>query len=46
MEFGSCDLNGLMKKEIEQHKCVREPTRVYIWYKMVEAVLAIHREGM
>jgi hypothetical protein len=46
MEFGSCDLQSLVKKEVEKYKCVREPTRVYIWFKMVEAVLAIHREGI
>jgi serine/threonine-protein kinase TTK/MPS1 len=46
MEMGSTDLNNFLKKEIQKNKCVKEPTRVYIWFKMLEAVKAIHEHGV
>jgi serine/threonine protein kinase len=46
MELGSTDLNVLFKKEIATYGCVQEPTRVYYWKKMLEAVKAIHEQGI
>lgn len=46
MEMGSTDLNSFLKNEIQKNKRVTEPTRVYIWFKMLEAVKAIHKEGV
>lgn len=46
MELGSTDLNNFIKKEVQRNECVKEPTRVYIWCKMLEAVKAIHVEGI
>jgi serine/threonine-protein kinase TTK/MPS1 len=46
MELGSLDLNVFFKKEIQKHQCVREPTRSYYWQKMLEALHAIHAEGV
>ena len=45
MELGSCDLNIFFKKEIEKYKCVREPTRVHYWVKMLQALNAVHKLG-
>jgi hypothetical protein len=45
MELGSCDLSVFFKKEIEKHKCVPEPTRVYYWMKMLQALAAVHKLG-
>ena len=44
--MGSTDLNNFIKKEIQKNQCVREPTRVYIWFKILEAVKAIHDNGV
>ena len=46
MEMGSTDLSNFIKKEIQKNQCVREPTRVYIWFKILEAVKAIHDIGV
>lgn len=46
MEIGSTDLNAYFKREIQKYKCVNEPARGYFWQKMLEAVQAIHKEGM
>lgn len=46
MELGSTDLSKYFKSEIQKHGCVREPERVYYWKKMLEAVQAIHRNGI
>ncbi|RNA32979.1 dual specificity kinase TTK isoform X3 [Brachionus plicatilis] len=46
MEIGSTDLSVFFKREIQKYKCVKEPTRGYFWQKMLEAVHAIHNEGV
>lgn len=46
MEIGTCDLGQVFKKEIQKNKCVKEPSRVYFWKKMLEAVQAIHKLGV
>ena len=46
MELGSTDLNTFIKKEIKENGCVPEPTRVYFWKKMLDAVDAIHKAGV
>jgi serine/threonine-protein kinase TTK/MPS1 len=46
MEMGSTDLSNFIKKEIQKNECVKEPTRVYIWFKILEAVKAIHDNGV
>jgi serine/threonine protein kinase len=46
MELGSTDLNVFFKKLIKEHNCVPEPTRVYYWKKMLEAVKAIHAKDI
>jgi hypothetical protein len=45
MELGSTDLNVFFKREIQTNGCIKEPTRVYYWLKMLEAVQAIHKLG-
>jgi serine/threonine-protein kinase TTK/MPS1 len=46
MELGSSDLNVFFKNEIKKYGCVREPTRVHYWVKMLKALHAIHTEGV
>ena len=46
MELGSTDLNVFFKLEIQKHGSVREPVRSYYWHKMLEALHAVHREGV
>ena len=45
-ELGSTDLNVFFKKELQKHKCVKEPIRSYYWQKMLEALYAVHKEGV
>ena len=46
MEIGSTDLSTFFKREIKEHRCVREPTRSYYLLKMLEALQEIHKLGM
>ncbi|CAF0703115.1 unnamed protein product [Brachionus calyciflorus] len=46
MEMGSTDLNVYFKREIQKNQCVREPARAFFWFKMLEACLAIHKQGV
>ena len=46
MEMGSCDLSYIFKREISKHGHVTEPTRVFYWKEMLEAVQAMHEQGI
>lgn len=46
MELGSSDLNSFFKKLVKENNEVPEPTRAYYWYKMLQAVDAIHKKDV